>query len=299
MNLAIVYSGGLSKCAYQLGFTRAILKRIQKSDVKMVSGASLGIFSAYALSCGKLPVVEEMFLNIDVPKRSVLARRMIFGHLLADYMDSLFRKEDVLSIPVCFPICLIPIVDVHYYWIYGAYNPGWKRYVNGAMSFPFLHILPRFIDGKFAVDGGGVDNIPIYPVLKRGNEFLPAGEKLDLILALHFDSHYDYRKDFNTNVPVIDIDVAISNNFKKNHFNFSHAYVEEMMLCAEEYGDKICSRIFTGDVSREHFVNVRDEIFVEEYEARLRHSSADGFISFINVLGKALRRDSKCVRKLF
>lgn len=298
LKIGIAYSGGISKCAYQVGFTKTLLKYLSPDEIKVVSGSSMGLFTAYAVSAGKLARLEWMYRNINIEKPWELFWQMFVKKLFALSLDEFISLGDKLSIPVCFPVCYVPLFSTRYYWLNGEYNPIWKKYIKAATNFPMLRIIPVVQRGKFALDGGAVDNIPIYPLVRHAHVF-SGGEKLDLIIALHFDAHYDCRKDFVGDVPILDIDVSICNSFKKNHFDFSANYVEEMIESSQAYAENICSALFAGDCSREGLKKKIDEIFLREHEKRQQNSSADRLISILNVVGKTLRLNADCYKKVF
>lgn len=255
--------------------------------------------SAYALSSGKLDLIEAMYRNVDISKKTELLGQVLFKKLLKREISSLLFVGDYLKIPFVFPICRIPVFSPEYYWIKGEYNPVWKQYITAAINFPFLCLFPSFIDRRFAIDGGAADNIPIYPILKRGGEFLEAGDKLDLILALHFDARYDYRKLFKTDVPILDIDLGICNGFKKNHYDFSKAYISEMIEKAEEYGDGICKKLFAAPCTQDSLKEAINEIFLTEHTARQGNVSMDRLVSMLNTFGRAFRSDVYCNHILY
>ena len=180
----------------------------------------------------------------------------------------------------------------------GQYNSIWKKHVKAAVYFPSLHLMPMFQRGRIVLDGGAVDNIPIYPLSNFPRSFNEEKE-LDLIIALHFDARYDHRRYFDRKIPILDLDVSICNDFKKNHFNFSTEYVTEMLQKAEQYGEVICKKLFCGDCSKEGLIKKIDDIFLEEHARRERNSSADGLVSMLNVLGRTFRNESDCYKKLF
>ena len=254
--------------------------------------------TAYAVSAGKLSRLEWMYRNINIEKPWELFWQTFLRNLFTQSLDEFISLGDKLSVPVCFPVCYVPLLATRYYWLNGEYNSLWKKYVKAATNFPMLRIIPIFQKGRLAFDGGAVDNIPIYPLVRHAHVFSGA-EKLDLIIALHFDSHYDCRKDFAGDVPILDIDVSICNSFKKNHFDFSASYVEEMLESAQTYAEGICSTLFTGDCSRAGLKKKIDEIFLHEHEKRQRNSSADRLITILNVIGKKFRFNSDCYKKLF
>ncbi|MBQ9728425.1 MAG: patatin-like phospholipase family protein [Clostridia bacterium] len=298
MRIGIAYSGGVSKCAYQIGFTKALLKFIDRSEIKAVSGSSMGLFSAYALSANRLDRIEWIYRKMDIESPVKLFWEVAAKGLMTKTLDEFMNIEDRLQIPVCFPVCYIPIFSTRYYWLRGEYNPIWKKYIKAAAYFPSLHLTPMFQRGRLVLDGGAVDNIPIYPLLNFCRPFATE-QPLDLIIALHFDARYDNRRYFFGETPILDLDVSICNDFKKNHFDFSSEYVTEMLNSAEKYGEKICAILFDGDCSKEGIKRKIDTIFLMEHEQRERNSSADALVSLLNVLGRTFRSKSDCNKKLF
>ena len=255
------------------------------------------MFTAYGLSADKLDLIEDMYRKIDITKKTELFWQVFAKGLLPKYIDSIVQGRDELDIPVCFPVCYIPVLSTRYYWIYGEYNRIWERYISAATCFPFLKVFPPIMRGRIAIDGGAVDNIPIYPLLKAQEH---TNRPLDLIFALHFDAQYEYRKIFQTDVPIVDVDLSICSNFEKNHFNYSSRVMDERISRAYEYGDKLASMLFDdGDISREALQRKANEIFIAEHAARQRNMSGDRLVSILNVIGRAFRNDSRCMKRLF
>lgn len=259
----------------------------------------MGIFTAYALSTNKLDALEFVYRDINICKKHELMKEVLFKHMLSNYLRGFMEIGDVLEIPCCLPITYIPLFSVRYYWLWHKFNPLWYRYMRAGTNFPLLHLRPSILHGRIAVDGGATDNIPLYSIFRDYKRFVFNEDKPDLIIALHFDARYDYRKYFSSDVPVLELDVSICNDFKKNHTDFSSEYVDEMLSKAEEYGDKICRRLFCGDCSNEGLIKTINEIFLEEHAERQGHTSVDGYVSVLNVLGRALRSDSVRSKDLF
>lgn len=264
----------------------------------MLSASSGGIFTAYALSANKLDYIERLYRNVDISKKTELFYQVFAKGLLADYINAVSGDNDNLEIPTCFTVCYIPLYSVRYYWIQGNYSRIWERYLKAAVNYPFLKFLPSVIEGRFAIDGGSADNIPLYPLLKRSRP-LPEEEELDLVFVLHFDARYDYRKDFKTDVPIVDLDLSICNGFSKAHYDYSRNTISKRIELSYEYGEKIASRMFSEDHTKEEFQKIANEIFVEEHTLRQQNFSLDRLVSFLNVAGKALRNDTRCVKKLY
>lgn len=275
------------------------MRYIDRDEIKVISGASMGLLVAYALATDRLDDFECVYRSIDIKSKPQLFYRVFFKRILWKYIGEFCFPDDVVGMPLAFPVCRIPLYDLQYYWIFGKYNPRWQKYLRAAINFPFLCVFPSILEHRFAIDGGAGDNIPIYPLLRKGRRFLPEGEDFDLLIVLHFDARYDYRREFTTEIPILDIDLGICNRFKKNHYDFSAEYVDEMITHAERYGEEICSRLFEGDCTREELQERVDRVFIEEHAIRQRNVSVDRFFSMLNYVGKALRNDASCHKNLF
>lgn len=276
-----------------------MLRFVEREEIVAMTGASMGAMVAYAISANKLDVLEQLYRHVEISKKADLLREVFLRGLLRKTLDEFVCLEDDLDIPMAFPICRVPLFSVRYYWIKDRFNPCWERYLRAAMNFPFLCIFPEILDGRLAIDGGAADNIPLFPLLKKGSMFLTEKGDFDLIIVLHFDARYDYRKDFTTDVPILDLDLGICNGFKKNHYDFSAEYVGEMISRAETYGMGICRELFSGHCSKEELQKSVDAIFLREHMARQKNFSADHFISILNSVGKALRSDGTCNKFLY
>lgn len=277
---------------------KALSEYVSRDEIKLLSCASAGISVGYAFSADKLDFIEELYKSVDISKPSELLWQVFAKGLLKNYIETMVDCDDTLEIPLCFPVCYVPVWSVKYYWINGRYNREWKKYLIAATNYPFLKILPSFVDGRFAIDGGAIDNIPLFPLLHRSRP-LPYEEELDLILVLHFDARYDYRREFKTDIPVLDLDLSFSNNFLKSHYDYSTVTVTDKIEKAYLYGKKIASKLFSGNGSREYLQKVINEIFLEEHTPRQQNFSLDRMFSFLNVVGKTFRNDVHCIKKLY
>lgn len=271
---------------------------MSRDEIKFISASSGGIFTGYALSADKLDLLEQLYLNVGITKLPQLFWQVFAKGLLSNYVDTITHSQDKLEIPLCFTVCYVPLFSIRYYWIYGKYNRTWLKHFKAAINYPFLKIFPSFLHGRFALDGGAADNIPLYPLLKK-NKPVPDEGDADLIFVLHFDARYDHRRDFKTDVPVLDLDLSYCNGFKKAHYDYSSETVAERIKLGFEYGEKICKRLFAGDCSKESLKRSIDEIFLEEHTLRQQNFSIDRLLSFLNVAGKTLRNDAHCIKKLY
>lgn len=255
----------------------------------------MGMFTAYAASSGKMDELEALYRDINIGRKAQLFWQVFAKNMLLEMIDAFLDVRDELHIPVFFPISYIPVFSVRYYELLGKFNPVWEKYMNAASNFPLLKVFPNFLNHRFAIDGGATDNIPLYPLLRTRQD---GQDEFDVIFVLHFDTRYDWRRDFVTDVPVIDLDVSYCNDFSKNHFDFSEGYICEMVGKSYEYGKALCDRVLTLS-DKADIKAVADEIFLEEHEKRMHVRSVDTLVSVLNVAGKALRNEKRCMKKLY
>ncbi len=270
------------------------MRHVSRDEIAMLSCSSAGISVGYAFSANKLDYIENLYKRVDISKTGELLWQVFAKGLLEDYIETMVYGDDNLEIPLCFPVCYVPLWSVRYYWIKGEYNRLWKKYLIAAINYPFLKIIPSFVEGRLAIDGGAIDNIPLFPMIKASPQ-----KPLDAIIALHFDARFDYRREFKTDIPVLDLDLSFCNGFEKSHYDFSAETIARRIDKAFLYGDKIASRLFSGDCTTESLKRTIDEIFLEEHTPRQQNFSIDRMLSFLNVAGKVFRNDGGCIRKLF
>lgn len=240
MKLGLVLSGGIAKGAYQAGFLRAMEEEGITSRIGCISCASIGLFSGYALSAGKLGLLCDIWKEIHFDSTVDLACEVWFKRYLKKLMERFLNTEDVLHIPIYAPICyILPLIRMEYCKLYGQYIRSWSKFMLGAVSYPFLSGGVHLFRGQVTFDGGAMDNIPVFPLL----EF----EKPDAILILHFESGYRPRRKYLlSGIPIFDYDISISDRYRKHSFDFHSDTLHARMERGYEYGIRITKELFRG-----------------------------------------------------
>jgi predicted acylesterase/phospholipase RssA len=64
--IGIVFSGGIAKGAYQIGFCKAFESLIPKDKIVAISGSSIGAWNAAMLLHSSTKSAEEAWINIDI-----------------------------------------------------------------------------------------------------------------------------------------------------------------------------------------------------------------------------------------
>lgn len=278
MNLGLVLAGGVSKGAYQAGFLKALREEDASQTITAISCSSIGLFSGYAFSAGKVDLLNEIWSSLHFDSSVDLMLNIWFKHLLRDIISSIVKEDDVLSVPVYAPIVYLPFLHMDYGKMYGRYMKKWKPFVAGAVSYPFLTGL-HFFRGQITFDGGAMDNIPVFPLLKY--------ENVDAILVLHFEPGWRPRKKYLIhNIPVIDFDISISDGiYRKHSFDFYSDTLKARIDTGYRYGKEICGKLFAGGKnSLEELCAAAEE--QKQLELRLRRSSAATFETWVQRLNE-------------
>lgn len=240
MKLGLVLSGGVAKGAYQAGFLRALQESGMLSSVTGVSCASIGLFSGYALSAGKIDALCDIWGQIHFDSFADLACEVWFRHFLKDLLNEFVDPADVLRVPVYAPICyVLPLIRMEYCRMFGRYVKSWSRFILGAVSYPFISGGIHFFRGQITFDGGAMDNIPVFPLL----EF----EKPDIILILHFESGYRPRRKYLlSGIPILDFDISVSDRYRRHSFDFHSDTLRARIERGYEYGSDLLGKLFNG-----------------------------------------------------
>ncbi len=240
MKIGLVLSGGVAKGAYQAGFLRAVVDSGIVSSIGSISCASIGLFSGYALSAGKVQKLYDIWQQIHFDSFADLTYEVWFKHYLKELMAEFIRTDDMLRIPVYAPICyVLPFIRMEYCKLYGEYIKTWSKFILGATSYPFISGGIHFFRGQITFDGGAMDNIPVFPLI----EF----ERPDLILILHFESGYRPRRKYLlSGIPVFDFDISIADKFRKHSFDFHSDTLQARLKHGYEYGGELINNLFGG-----------------------------------------------------
>lgn len=211
MKIGLVLAGGVSKGAYQAGFLKAITEGKAAQNISALSCSSIGLFGGYAFASGKIDLLCDFWQSTHFDSSVDLMLNIWFKHYLRDVISTLVKSEDVLSVPVYAPIVYLPFVHMNYCKLYGNYTKKWKRFIAGAISYPILTGL-HFFRGQIAFDGGLMDNIPVFPLIRF--------EKPDLILVLHFEPGWRPRKKYTlSGIP-----------YSTSIFRFQTEYIANILL---------------------------------------------------------------------
>lgn len=298
MKKAIVFAGGGSKGAYQIGVWKALNELDEKFDI--ATGTSIGSVNAAFYVQHDFDAAEEMWTHLDV------SNVMVNGINFEKSVESLVGQRDQL-IPFLKTYVnkkgadVTPFIDnlKHYFNAerffgsdidfglmtvkYPSFEPvekvksqmkdrenAWQWIAASAAAFP---VFPPFnIDGQDYVDGGYFDNIPVATAFRLGARRVTVidlkPERVHMGYIRHPWIHYiKPSKDLGTFL-----------NFEKDALSFSMTlgYNDCMKEYGRFYGD---AYTFEPDIEKEKLEHAASEFtsLFTDTEARYDFSSAVHF----------------------
>ena len=179
-NVGLVLSGGMAKGAYQIGALQAISEVFQPSDIKFVSGASVGALNAYAYLTQGLNKGIELWKSVN----SKNDRKYVTALLKSCFMQEAIKM--VLSNVEIQNTFYTPLVNLKkrnliYADLGKIPKENIETYLRASVAMPILNPGVQ-IDGERYYDGAMIDNIPIRPILTH---------EIDYVVCLYFDN-YNY-----------------------------------------------------------------------------------------------------------
>lgn len=283
MRIGLVLSGGVAKGAYQAGFLKAFNEEFgDNNEIVAISCASIGMFSGYALSAGKVDQLIELWEDIHFDSTPDLLLNVWARNFLKITIHKLLEPGDELKIPVVSPCALLPLAHVSWGKMQGEFQNCWYNFFHGSIAFPFLTGAPRLYRYQFAIDGGAVDNIPVLPFV------LDKSLDCDLIMIVHFEASYTVRNRYSARgIPIIEYDISQGSFLRRHSFHFQNSLIKTYIQDGYRYGKRICSELFNkGQHDLPTLLAVARRHHNEEFGMRM--NSRGTFETFVQRLNEFL-----------
>lgn len=177
MEIGLVLSGGLAKGAYQIGALRALDEFVPPEEIKVISFASIGALNGYAYSVGRLDEAERMWREAcsDKSQRNIV--KFMRSPRLSEYADELGKLGSSSRSHVYCSLYDFDHSSVTYKNIAGEASGDIPDYLRASVALPPIMRAVK-IGGTNYLDGGVIDNIPVFPLLDH---------ELDYIICVYFD----------------------------------------------------------------------------------------------------------------
>ena len=280
MKIGLVLAGGIAKGAYQVGFLKALKEEFGDSnEIVAISCASIGFFGSYALAADKLELLEKMWRKVHFDSTSDIIYKVWHNNFLREMAYELTDPTDNLAMPIYAPVLMFPMIHASWSKMEGPYHKKWPKFMHSGMYFPLLAGGLQFWRGQIAFDGGGIDCIPLLPMMQYKGE-------IDAIMVLHFSSDFKPRQEYlKPKIPIIDYDISLRSLHRLRSFDFHGDTLAARITDGYNYGKKICSELFNkGQNSFEEMMAVNARHRKEEYEDRLRAAHFNWIQSLNNIL---------------
>lgn len=262
MKIGLVLPGGGGKGAYQVGVIKALEELGVRKYIKYVAGTSIGALNTLLFVQGDIEIAEEVWKNIstekilpidnlDLMKRGIMltlgAKNLNFvkkyipsalqqGNISRDglleiadkYLNiDIIQNSDIVSYATCTDIESLNAK----YFKYNDYDEELVRKIILATSALPAIYEPEEIAGRYYIDGGLVDNIPVQPLY---------GEGCDLIIVAHLGRECMINKGDYPNTKIIEIFPSyMEEGVLKGTLNFSQETLKSRIR--RGYDDTISS----------------------------------------------------------
>lgn len=213
MNIGLVLSGGFAKGAYQIGALRALNSFIPLNEIKYISCASIGALNGYAYATGNLDCAEQMWKNICNNDTRLIITKILRSSMLQQNIKNIYDADKKLSSTFYSALFDLSHRNIVYKDLTALDNGKIPLYLKASVAMPVYNRAVH-LDNTSYFDGGIVDNIPVYPLLRHN---------LDYIICMYLDDTcYKFENTYFDN-KIVKITFPCESMFK-------HSFVMEQEL---------------------------------------------------------------------
>ena len=257
--IGLVFSGGVAKGAYQIGFCQALLERFALTDIAAISSSSIGAWNALALLTGSLDIAQDAWLNTEIYNTRTFVERIIKHRFFFDYLDAFLPADTTVSKDFFVTCCEFPLMTTHYINLRNMENGRAKEYLQAGVALPPL-FTPKVVEEKTLMDGALIDNIPMQPLIN---------EEIDILLVVHFDSATPINHALYPNTIILEINYSTA-GFIKNSFDFRKDTVRTMIDCGYHYARQLLEIFFLHGLQDLDYIRASSSIY---HQLRDAHGS--------------------------
>lgn len=245
INIGLVLSGGMVKGAYQIGALQAIKEFFKHDTVCCVSASSIGVLNAYSYLTDGLHKATELWKESANKKQRNFATDILKNGILQSSIVNILSDVEINN-PFYISLVDIKKRQLIYVDLGKVGLESLKYYLQASVSLPFFNQAVK-IRNNFFYDGGIVDNIPVYPILKH---------KIDYIICIYFDKHnFIFENDYIDN-KIIKINFS-DNKLISSSICFTESSIEHMLDEGYVKAKSILKCIFQNGTEDSSYINSR------------------------------------------
>ena len=279
MKIGIVLSGGMAKGAYQAGALRAIGEYINLEDITCVSATSVGTLNAYAFLNERLDILDDLWRDICQDGTRRFVGQISRSSVVQTCIRHICRPEDRMNTDFYTTLWDLKNFSLYYKNLNCINSALMPLYLKASVAIPVYNkAVP--LNGHEYFDGGAIDNIPVFPLIRRD---------LDFIICIHFDeSCYVFENsDFDSKILKI---VFPSKNFVRQTAFFDKKNIDEMLKVGYSHTKDVLDIVFAyGNDNCERIYKAISLLNKKENERSLRITS-EIMMSNINRLTQKLMK---------
>ena len=281
MNVGIVLAGGFAKGAYQVGALKAIREMLPTEDVKYISCASIGALNGYAYATDKLEKAEEMWRGFCGEEDRIFAMKLLRSDKLQNIIKGLTDPADKLHCKMYTALLNVNSLKMVYTEL-NCQRQYTRKYLRAGIALPMFN-RPVKIERDSYLDGGLVDNIPVYPLMQH---------KLDYIVCIYFDDCWYTFEDSYFDNKIVKIFFSDPTVAQKS-FIITRESVDKMIAEGYEHTKNVLTRVFAeGTDNLNHIYKTITELNDENPKKKVRFTT-DTVITGLNKIGKKITKIQK------
>lgn len=220
-NISLVLGSGGARGYAHIGVIEELLE--QGYTIKSISGSSMGALIGALYACGKLNDFKEWALSLDVfdvvklVDFSFEKTGLIQGDKVFQVIEKMIGKVMIEDLPIKFTAVATDVMAEKEIWMQKG---SLLDAVRASVAIPTA-FTPKKIEGRYLVDGGVLNPLPIAPTMSDGT---------DLIIAVKLNAVVD--KSYTVSLPKKEQEKE--NGFQKV---FSEMSAKAQSLFEREYAD--------------------------------------------------------------
>ena len=280
-HIGLVLSGGMGKGAYQIGALTALNEFFYPSDFEYVSAASIGVLNTYAYLTGNLKKAYDIWESVNLQGDKKFITSVLKSSFLQDIITNIISE---VEIPNSFYVPLLDLAnkELNYYNLSDVPHSKMEQYLRASISMP-LYNHGVTVGSKILYDGAVIDNIPIFPVLKK---------ELDYVICIYFD-HLNYVFENNAWDSMIIKLTFPDNKFISNSVNIHHESILNMMEEGYKRTKRILSAVFSDGVDNFDTVYQRINEINSVNSKKVTRLTGDVIVTNMNKILKKFIRNKR------
>jgi NTE family protein len=289
--MGLVFAGGGGKGAYQIGVWKALKAFDIDKNISAISGTSIGALNAMLFLQGKYNEAEDIWINISQEKMLPIDEKLIlrnifyitksksnlknlldmeeklkeYGTVSRDGLNELIDKNlDYENISLidkeCYICCAeVPDIRAEYFNIKKFDSGSLKTLLYATSAIPLVFDR-ECIDGRYYMDGGLIDNVPVKPLYDAG---------CDIIIVIYFNKRKRIDKSLYPNSKIIEMLPSRDlGGWLRGTLNFSKHDSIDRILEGYKDGITIFSEVFMnynkfqdmGEFIRENYDKIQQNL---------------------------------------